>query len=231
MRYPLRPMSATTDSWPAGLPRYRLGEEIASAVTHGVGAGLAVAGLAVLVAFAALRGTAWEIVGVSIYGATMVVMFTTSCIYHAIPSWRAKRVLRILDHAGIFLAIAGTYTPFTLGNLRGPWGWTLFGIVWSLAVLGIVYKALALSRFRVLGVVVYVAMGWLVIVALRPLVHSVEPGGVALLFAGGIAYTAGIGFYAARRLPYAHFVWHLFVLTGAALHFFAILFYVVPQGT
>lgn len=224
-------MGATTDSWPAGLPRYRVGEEIASAVTHGVGAGLAVAGLAVLVAFASLRGTVWEIVSVSVYGATMVVMFTTSCIYHAIPGWRAKRVLRILDHAGIFLAIAGTYTPFTLGNLRGPWGWTLFGIVWGLAVFGIVYKALAITRLRVLGVVVYVAMGWLVVVAVRPLMQSVAPGGVALLFAGGFAYTAGIGFYAARRLPYSHFIWHLFVLTGAALHFFAILFYVVPSAS
>jgi hemolysin III len=224
-------MGAMTDSWPAWLPRYRIGEEIASAVTHGVGAGLAVAGLAVLVAFASLRGSAWEIVGVSVYGAAMILMFTASTIYHAIPSWRAKRVLRVLDHAGIFLAIAGTYTPFTLGNLRGPWGWTLFGVVWGLAVLGIVYKALALTRLRVLGVALYVAMGWLVVIAARPLMQAVAPGGVALLFAGGFAYTAGIGFYAARRLPYAHFVWHLFVLTGATLHFFAILYYVVPQGT
>ena len=221
-------MSATTDSWPAGLPRYRTGEEIASAVTHGVGAGLAVAGLAVLVAFASLRGTAWEIVSVSVYGATMILMFTTSTIYHAIPGWRAKRVLRILDHAGIFLAIAGTYTPFTLGNLRGPWGWTLFGVVWGLAVLGIVFKATLLGRLKVLSVVAYVAMGWLVLVAARPLSRTVALGGILLLVAGGVAYTAGVAFYAATRLKYHHAVWHFFVLSGSALHYFAVLFYVVP---
>lgn len=209
-------------------PRYSWGEEIANATSHGVGAGLAVAGLAILVAFAALRGSAWEIVGVSIFGASMVLMFTASTIYHAIPSMRAKRVLRILDHAGIFLAIAGTYTPFTLCNLRGPWGWSLFGVVWTLAILGIVFKSVALGRLRIFSVVLYVAMGWLVVIAFRPLLSSLAPGGIGLLLGGGVAYTAGIGFYTARRLPYGHFIWHLFVLAGAVLHFFAVLFFVVP---
>ena len=209
-------------------PRYSLGEEIANSVSHGVGAALAVAGLAVLVAFASLNGTAWEIVGVSVFGATMVLMYTASTIYHAIPSMRAKRVLRVLDHSAIYLLIAGTYTPFTLGNLRGPWGWTLFGIVWALAVAGIVFKALALEKLGVLSVLFYLAMGWLVVIAARPLLAAVAPGGVVLLGAGGLCYTAGVGFYAWRRVPYHHFIWHLFVLAGTICHFFAVLFFVVP---
>jgi hemolysin III len=211
------------------LPRYSTGEEIANSISHGVGAALAVAGLAILVAFASLTGTAWEIVGVSIFGATMVLMYTASTVYHAIPSMRAKKVLRVLDHSGIYLLIAGTYTPFTLANLRGPWGWSLFGVVWALAVAGIVFKALALGRLRVLSVVFYLAMGWLVVIAARPLLAAVAPGGVRLLAAGGLCYTAGIGFYAWRRMPYSHFIWHLFVLAGTTCHFFAVLFFVVPR--
>lgn len=214
----------------AATPRYSTGEEIANAISHGVGVVLAITGLPVLVGFSVLHGTAWEIVGVSVYGATMVLMYTASTVYHAVPQMQAKRVLRVLDHAGIFLAIAGTYTPFTLGNLRGPWGWTLFGVVWALAVLGIVFKAVAIGRLRVWSVVLYVAMGWLVIAGFKPLMATVAPGGIALLVAGGIAYTAGISFYAARRVPFHHFVWHLFVLTGSILHFFAILGYVVLRA-
>lgn len=215
----------------AAPPRYTTGEEIANAVSHGVGIVLAIVGLPVLVGFSVLHGTAWEIVAVSVYGATMVLMYTASTVYHAVPHMRAKRVLRVLDHAGIFLAIAGTYTPFTLGNLRGRLGWTLFGVVWALAVAGIVFKALAIGRLRVWSVVLYVAMGWLVVVGFKPLMSLVAPGGVLLLVAGGVAYTAGIAFYAAKRVPYHHFVWHLFVLTGSVLHFFAILGYVVLRAT
>jgi hemolysin III len=200
-------------------PRYTVGEEIANGVSHGVGVVLAIAGLAVLVAFASLRGTAWDIVGVSVYGASMILMYAASTIYHAIPLMRAKRVLRVLDHSGIFLAIAGTYTPFALSNLRGPWGWSLLGVVWTLAVLGIVFKALAIGRLRALSVGLYVAMGWLVVVAARPLLAHVAPGGIVLLVAGG--------FYTARRLPYGHMLWHLCVLTGSALHYFAVLLFVV----
>jgi len=212
------------------LPRYSTGEEIANAVSHGVGIVLAITGLPVLVGFSVLYGSAWEIVAVSVYGATMVLMYTASTVYHAIPQMRAKRVLRVLDHASIFLAIAGTYTPFTLGNLRGPWGWTLFGVVWALAVLGIVFKALAVGRLRVWSVVLYIAMGWLVVVGFRQLMANVAPGGIALLIGGGLAYTAGIAFYAAKKVPYHHLVWHLFVLTGSVLHFFAILGYVVLRA-
>ena len=207
--------------------RYTAGEEIANAVSHGVGVVLAISGLTVLVAFASLHGTAWEIVSAAVYGASMILMFTASTIYHAIPSLRAKRVLRVLDHSSIYLAIAGTYTPFMLSNLRGPWGWSLFGVVWALAVAGIVFKALAMGKLRILSVAFYVAMGWLVVIAARPLLSSVAPGGVILLIAGGVAYTAGVGFYAWRRLRYSHFIWHLFVLAGSTLHFFAILEFVV----
>ena len=214
----------------ANSPSYSLGEEIAHSVTHGVGIVLSIAGLTVLVAFAALRGDAWHVVSCSVFGATLVLAYTASTVYHAIPGTfaRAKRVLRVLDHSAIYLLIAGTYTPFCLVNLRGPWGWTLFGVVWGLAVAGIVFKALLLGRLKVLSVVAYVAMGWLVLIAARPLSRSVALGGIVLLIAGGVSYTAGVAFYAATRLKYHHAVWHFFVLSGSALHFFAVLFYVVP---
>ena len=207
--------------------RYPLGEEIANSVTHGVGALLAVAGLSVLVAFAAIRGTAWHVVACSIYGSTLVLLYTASTLYHSIPNARAKRTLRILDHSAIFLLIAGTYTPFTLVNLRGGWGWSLFGIVWGLAILGILLQT-GKRRHPVVAVALYVAMGWAVVVAIRPLLHAIPRGGLALLVGGGLAYTIGIVFYASKRIPYAHSVWHGFVLLGSALHFFAILLFVVP---
>ena len=209
-------------------PRYRLGEEIANSVTHGVGLLLAVAGLVVLVTLAALRGTAWHVVGCSIYGSTLVLLYAASTLYHSIPNARAKRVFRVIDHSAIFLLIAGTYTPFTLINLRGPWGWSLFGVVWGLALLGILFQTGKL-RHPVLSVVLYVLMGWTVVIATRPLLQTIAPGGLALLVAGGLAYTLGITFYAWKRLPYGHSVWHGFVLLGSAFHFFAILFFVVPS--
>lgn len=217
----------------APLPVYTRGEEIAHSVTHGVGILLSIAGLAVLVAFAALHGDAWHIVGCSVFGATLVLAYTASTMYHAIPATlqRAKRVLRVLDHAAIYLLIAGTYTPFTLVNLRGPWGWTLFGVVWGLAVAGVVFKATLIGRLRVLSVAFYVVMGWLILLAARPLGQSVALGGIVLLLAGGVAYTAGVAFYACGRLRYSHAIWHGFVLVGSALHFFAVLFYVVPLAS
>lgn len=212
------------------LPRYSLGEEVAHSVIHGVGIVLAIGGLATLVAFAALKGTAWHVVGCAVFGATLVLAYTASTVYHAIPVTfeRAKLVLRVLDHSSIYLLIAGTYTPFCLVNLRGPWGWSLFGVVWGLAAAGIVFKAVLIGRLRVLSVAFYVVLGWLVIVAARPLTQAVAPGGLVLLFGGGIAYTAGVAFYAAQKLRYHHAVWHAFVLVGSILHFFAVLFYVVP---
>ena len=210
---------------------YTLGEEIAHSVTHGVGALLSIAGLVVLVALAAVRGNAWHVVSCSIFGATLIVLYTTSTLYHSITHPRAKRVLRVLDHSAIFLLIAGTYTPFTLVNMRGGWGWTLFGVIWGLALLGIAFKLTASSRYRILSVLLYIAMGWLVLIALKPLVASVAPPGLALILAGGLAYTLGVIFYAWKDLPYSHAIWHLFVLAGSILHFFAVALYVIPRGS
>jgi hemolysin III len=208
--------------------RYSPGEELANSLTHGVGAILAIGGLTWLVTLAALRGDAWHIVACSIYGAAMVVLYTASTLYHAIPSPRAKRVLQVIDHSAIYLLIAGTYTPFTLISLRGPWGWSLFGTVWGLAVTGIVLEIATARRWPAISIALYIAMGWVVVVATRPLVRALEPAGLALLVAGGIAYTGGLAFYGWKRLPYGHAVWHLFVLAGTALHFAAIRMYVIP---
>ena len=208
--------------------RYSTAEEIANSITHGVGLLLAIAGLATLVAFAVLRGTAWHIVGCSIFGATLVLSYLTSTLYHSIPTARAKSILRIFDHCAIFLLIAGTYTPLMLVNLRGPWGWSILGVVWGIATLGIIFKVTMLRKWTVVSVVLYVAMGWVVVVATKPLLSAVAPAGLLLLLLGGLAYTGGVIFYGLRRMPYHHAVWHLFVLAGSVLHFFAVLFYVIP---
>ena len=215
---------------PIHASRYSLGEEIANSATHGVGAFLAVGGLVVLTVFAALRGNVWHVVGSSIFGATLVLLYTASTLYHGIQNPRAKAMLRALDHSAIFILIAGTYTPFTLVSLRGPWGWSLFGVIWGLAVLGIVLQMGVLRRGTAASVLLYVGMGWTAVIAIKPLLAAVAPGGLTLLLIGGVAYTAGIVFYAWRRLPYHHAVWHGFVLTGSALHFFAVLFYVIPMA-
>ena len=211
-----------------GKTKYSTAEEIANSITHGIGIVLAVAGLGVLTAFAGKLGNAWHVVGCSIYAATMILLFTASTLYHAIPMPRAKSVLQVLDHSAIYLLIAGTYTPFTLVNLRGPWGWTLFGVVWGMALIGILLEVLPGRRRTGISLALYVIMGWCVIAAGRTLLATVAPGGLILLILGGITYTAGIGFYAWHRLPYHHAIWHGFVLVGAMLHFLAILFYVIP---
>jgi hemolysin III len=207
---------------------YTFGEELANSLTHGVGALLAVGGLVWLVTLAAVRGDAWHVVACSIYGAAMVALYTASTLYHAIPSPRAKRVLQVIDHTAIYLLIAGTYTPFTLVSLRGPWGWSLFGVVWGLAVTGIVLEIATSRRWPAVSIALYVAMGWVVVVATRPLLAALPPAGLALMVAGGLAYTGGLGFYAWKRLPYGHTVWHLFVLAGTVLHFFAVMVSVIP---
>jgi hemolysin III len=201
------------------------GEEIANSVSHAVGLLAAAGAIPVLVASAVRRGGAADIVGASAFAATVVLLYLTSTLYHALPSNRAKRVFRVLDHSAIFLLIAGTYTPFTLGVLRGPWGWTLFGLVWGLALAGIVLKALGGVRYPILSTCLYLGMGWLVLIAVKPLWLHVPPAGLLWLLAGGIAYTAGVAFFAAARTRYTHFVWHLFVLAGTACHFIAVLWY------
>jgi len=199
------------------------GEEIANSVSHGVGLLAAVAAAPVLVFSAVHSGGAARIVGASVFAVTMVLLYLTSTLYHALPRNRAKRVFQVLDHAAIFLMIAGTYTPFTFGVLRGTWGWTLFGLVWGLALAGVVLTAAGGARYPKLRVGLYLAMGWLILVAVKPLWLRMPSWGLFWLFAGGIAYTAGVAFYAAKRVCYSHFVWHLFVIAGTACHFIAVL--------
>ena len=214
----------------ASFPRYSLGEEIANSVIHGVGSLLAMCGSGVLAALATLRGDAWHIASCSVYGTTLVLLYLSSTLYHAITNPRAKKVLRVIDHSSIFLLIAGTYTPFTLVTLRGPWGWSLFAVVWSIAALGVAFQVTLLRRWAALSVGLYVAMGWVVIVAIKPMLAAVPTEGVILLLMGGLAYTCGVGFYAWRRLPYHHAVWHVFVLVGSGCHFAAVLRHVIPPG-
>ncbi len=202
-----------------------LGEEIANSVSHGVGLVAALVAFPVLV-IGALQHGASAVVGAAVFGATMSLLYLTSTIYHALPENRAKRLFQILDHGAIYLLIAGTYTPFTLGALRGPMGWTLFGMIWALAVFGVVLKSMGGIRFHRLSTALYLAMGWLVVIAAKPLWLHVPGWGIFWLGAGGVAYTAGVGFYlASHRTRYAHFVWHLFVLAGTTCHFVAVLNY------
>jgi hemolysin III len=200
-------------------------EELANSLSHGVGFMCAVAATPVLIIGASSRGTADDIVGSSVFGVTMVLLYLASTWYHAVPVSPLKDRLQKLDHAAIYLLIAGTYTPFTLGVLGGAWGWTLFGLVWGAAAVGVCAKLIAGVRYPRLSTAMYVIMGWLVLIAIRPLTVSMSPAGVLWLVAGGISYSAGVVFYAARRLPYSHFVWHLFVLAGSTCHFFAVLWY------
>ncbi len=203
-------------------------EELASSVTHGIGLALSVAGFVGLLMIAILRGSVWHIVSCSVHGSTLVCLYAASTLYHGLGWLRLKRFLKILDHSAIYLLIAGTYTPFTLVNLRRRWGWTLFGLVWGLSLLGILFKVWYVDHFPIGSTTVYVAMGWLALIALKPLLALVPTGGILWLLAGGVSYTAGVGFYAWRKLPYNHAIWHVFVLAGSICHYFAVLYYVLP---
>ncbi|MBL8300096.1 MAG: hemolysin III family protein [Rhodanobacteraceae bacterium] len=213
---------------PASTMRYPLLEEIISSAIHGVGIVLSIAGLCVLVAFATIAGNAWHVTSVAVFGATLVLLYTASTLYHGIPNEVAKPTLRALDHIAIYLLIAGTYTPYTLISLHGTYGWILFGVVWGLALLGMVCELSRLKRYRGAAVALYIGMGWSALAALGPLLESVPSGGLWLLFLGGAAYTLGVPFYLWRRLRFSHAIWHGFVLLGSVLHFFSILLYVVP---
>jgi hemolysin III len=206
-------------------PALSFGEEIANSISHGLGLILAIIALPVLVFSAMKIGSTHFIVGVSVFGASMVVLYLASTLYHAVTHHEAKRFFRLFDHSAIFLLIAGSYTPFSLGVLRGAWGWTLLAIVWCLAIAGIVIKAFPRTRHSWVCMVLYLVMGWLAIVAIKPIWELVPLPGIILILAGGVAYTGGLAFFAARNLRYSHFVWHLFVLAGTTCHFFAVLWY------
>lgn len=207
--------------------RYSVREEIANCLIHGLGIVLSIVGLVVLVGFASAQGSVRDIAAGSVFGTTLILVYTTSTLYHGIPLPRAKQILRTLDHIAIFLLIAGTYTPFTLAAIGGPLGWTLFALIWGIAALGIVFELTFLRRYTWLAVGLYLLMGWAALVAIKPLAASMAPGGLTLLLLGGAMYTLGVLFYLWRRLPYSHAVWHLFVLAGSVLHYLAILLYIV----
>ncbi len=202
-----------------------LREEIANSVSHGVGLLAVVAAAPLLIVDAAQRGGATRVIGASVFAATVGLLYLVSVLYHALPPNRAKRVFQVLDHGAIFLLIAGTYTPFTLGVLNGAWGWSLLGLVWSLALMGVILKAISGVRYPRFSVGLYLAMGWVVLIAVKPLWLLMPAEGLFWLFSGGIAYTVGVAFFAAERVRYNHFVWHLFVLAGTACHFIAVLRY------
>ncbi len=209
---------------------YSLGEEIANAVTHGVGAAASVAALVALVFIAAMWGNGWHLASAIVYGVTMFLLYIASTLYHAITHPKARRVFKVIDHAGIYLLIAGTYTPFTLVTIRDSGGWWLFSVVWTLAIIGISLEAFWVDRPKWLSALVYLGMGWLAAFAIKPIAANLEPAGVWLLVAGGLAYTLGTIFYVAKRVKYMHAVWHLWVLAGSVLHFLAVMLYVFPRA-
>lgn len=209
---------------------YSLKEEIAHSVTHGIGALLSVIGLTLLVIYSSMYGDSWHIISSSIYGLTLITLYTSSTLYHAITVPDVKRFLQKLDHAAIFLLIAGTYTPFTLVNLRGGWGWTLFGIVWSIAIAGMIMELIVKRRYKRVSLGLYLGLGWIVMIAIDPMITHVETGGLILLLIGGLFYSLGVIFYVWKKLLYHHAIWHLFVLAGSAFHFFAVFFYVIPSA-
>jgi hemolysin III len=205
------------------------GEEIANSISHGTAFVAAAIGSPFLLAEVARVGAVADLVGAAVFLVTVMLAYAASTLYHAVPWPRAKGVLRAVDHGSIFLLIAGTYTPFTLGVLRGGWGWTLFGLVWSLALAGVVMKALGGVRLPRLSMAIYLGMGWLVLIAIVPLVERMPAAGLGWLVAGGLAYTGGVLFYALDRFRYCHFIWHLFVIAGTACHFVAVMGYATPR--
>ena len=200
-------------------------EELANALTHGLGVLGSAAGGAVLITLCALWGDAWHVVGASIFVGSLVLLYSASTLYHSIPmAWtQARARLRVFDHCAIYVLIAGTYTPFTLVGLRGPWGWSLFAATWAMAAAGIVFKLFYTGRFNLVSTLLYIGMGWLVVIAIKPMMAALAPPTLAWLVAGGVAYTAGTIFYLSKRIPYAHAIWHLFVLAGSVCHFAAVL--------
>lgn len=204
-------------------------DEMANSVTHGIAALASLAGLIVLIIMASLYGNVWAIVSVSIYGITLVLLFLSSTLYHIARSPRLKEVFHVFDHASIFLLIAGTYTPITLATMHGPWAWSLFGCVWGIALLGIAMKIFFTGRFKIFSTCLYVAMGWLAIIAIKPIIEQVPRTTVMLIAIGGVIYTLGVIFYVMKKLPYNHAIWHLFVFAAAICHYTAIMLFVLQS--
>jgi hemolysin III len=207
---------------------YSSREELANGISHGVGTGLAIIGLIILLVTAIRYGNVWHIVSAAIYGCSLILLYLASTLYHLFSSPGWKRFFKQLDHSLIYVLIAGTYTPLTLVTLRGSWGWTLFGLVWGMALCGLVLELVKKERIQWLSLMLYLGMGWLLVIALHPLLLSLAPGGLILLLIGGLLYTLGVVFYVWKSLSYHHAIWHLFVVAGSTAHFFAILFYVMP---
>ena len=207
------------------MEKHAIREEIANSISHGLGLVLAIIAVPILVLAAVRAGSVHFVVGASVFGGTMILLYLASTLYHSITHEVTKNFCRLFDHTAIFLLIAGTYTPFSLGVLRGPWGWSLLAVIWTLAIVGIALKIRKRTRHSRITIVLYVIMGWLAIVAVKPMVMLIPVPGILLIFAGGIAYTGGLAFFAAQRIRYNHFIWHLFVIAGTTCHFFAVLWY------
>ena len=207
------------------MEKHAIREEIANSISHGLGLVLAIIAVPILVLAAVRGGSVHFIVGACVFGGTMILLYLASTLYHSISHEVTKDICRLFDHTAIFLLIAGTYTPFSLGVLRGPWGWSLLAVIWTLAIVGITLKIRKRTRHSRITIVLYVIMGWLAIVAVKPMVMLIPVPGIMLIFAGGIAYTGGLAFFALERMRYNHFIWHLFVIAGTACHFFAVLWY------
>ena len=214
-------------AWRRGDHLHGIRDEIANALTHGVGAAAALAGGAVLITLAAIHGDGWQLAGAIVFGITLLLLYTASTLYHAIQHPIAKGRLKVFDHCAIYLLIAGTYTPFTLVGLRGPWGWGMFTAIWTLALAGVVFKLFYTGRFPRLSTAIYVAMGWMVMVAIKPMLASIDAWTLAWLLAGGVFYTLGTYFYHRESIPYSHAIWHLFVIGGSVCHFVAVAAQVV----
>jgi len=206
----------------------RCREELLNSITHGTGVLLSIAALILLIVFSSIYGSTGHVVSCTIFGITLILLYTASTLYHSFQKPQIKNVLKVIDHSCIYLLIAGTYTPFLLVTLRGALGWTMFAVVWVLAITGVVFKIFFVHRFKIISTIAYLFMGWLVVFAIKPLIGSMPAGGILWLFAGGLAYSLGVIFYVWETLPFNHAIWHMFVLAGSTCHFFAVLFYVLP---
>ena len=209
--------------------QYSASEELANALTHGIAAAAALGAGAVLITLSALWGDVWQLSGAIVYVATLFVMYLASTVYHSIPQPKLKARFKVLDHCAIYLLIAGTYTPFLLVGLRGPWGWSLLTVIWSLAAAGIAFKLFFTGRFKLISTLIYIAMGWLIVVAVKPMMNSLSPFTLQWLLAGGLFYTLGTVFYMAKKIPYSHSIWHGFVIAGSACHFVAVMSHVAVR--